>query len=495
MNIAMNTEDMNETLRIEVPSCEKEAAPGDRSKQAVTSYLSTLSDIWRDHGVNELISKLIRGEITAIEPNVELGDEAGYSYPAVDDILGTGGEATAKILRDLCREGILVEEYVDSILISPEGSIHLVPVERCPDCGSSSLTRGRIIEHFVCGHTGAEEDFKSGSKLVCPKCKKELKLIGTDYRNPGLRYTCHCCNGVFATPAIMYRCLRTEAAYKLDELRSIKLYSYHLNDSRRSWLEFELQPKRLFIEYLLRLGYEVEEYARLQGQSGTLHTIDLLASMNDPITRHTIAVGVLAAPPDDEVSIDSLFRFDSQSYDIGIRHRIVLAIPRLSSEAEKFAERQNIRVFGMSKLRYILYQQVFSLTHDRLKKVHSEKERPVTFGPGEWLRRFLENRGYRVAEEAVITGRSGTDHILDFYAEKVDNIVSHKLAAMLLVDKNNPVEDFQKIIQFDTAAYDAGVSDKVVIADPELCRAVRQFAAYQHIRLIELEDFERYCEK
>ena len=183
-------------------------------------------DLWKNPQAVRLISWLLGQDNTRIDPEINLQSKEGYAYPAADDVMDTSGKTTVSVLEALAEKEILSREDFERILLSPDGFIQLIPVERCPNCDSPQISRGKMIEHFACGHVGFEEEFTSGLKSVCPKCKKELKLIGTDYRTPGLRYTCHNCHGVFPLPTIKYRCLKTGEIYTLEELNHIWLYSY-----------------------------------------------------------------------------------------------------------------------------------------------------------------------------------------------------------------------------------------------------------------------------
>ncbi len=468
------------------------------------SVQRSMTNIWQNPKVVKLISWLLNEKNTRMNPEINLQSKDGFSYPEADDIMDTSGITTSLILESLVQEGVLLREDYERILLSPSGSVQLIPVERCPNCNSSHLSKGKMIEHFFCGHVGLEEDFISGLKSVCPKCKKELRLIGTDYRIPGLRYTCHSCGGIFPIPTIKYRCLKTDEIYDLEELRHVWLYSYRLNEARRKRLEFELEPKKRFVDYLHSLGYEVQESVRLQGRSGAKHTVDLLARMEDPIAKHTVAVGILAAQPDEEaVTIDSLFSFDSKIYDIGINHKIVLTIPRLASEAVKFAERQGIRVYGIEELGALLAKQseLPEIVSDNSEQPSAE---PVDYesepelaelGPKGYLKRLLEKKGYSVTENARIIGRSGAEHVLELYAQKDDGITSHQLAACVLMDGHTNANGVNEVVQFDTAAYDAGISDKVIITIPKLGKAAKQFAKYQHIKVLEAKDLIEFSSK
>jgi hypothetical protein len=488
--------------RVSEPSVdERKGAIGFPFGEEVESVQLDAVDIWQDPRVAKVINKMLSGEITVIEPQLDLNIKDGFCYPAVDHIIQAWGRATYRILQSMVEDGILVSEDYEKILLSPDGSVQLIPVQRCPSCDSLRISEGKMIEHFACGHVGVEEDFISGQKTVCPKCKKELKLIGTDYRIPGMRYTCHNCQEIFPLPAIKYRCLKTGEVYKLEELRHIWLYSYRFNEERRQRLEFELKPKMQFIEWLHGLGYQVRESARLKGTSGATHVVDLLATMEDPVATHTVAIGILAAPQGEEqVAIDALFGFDSKVYDIGIKHKIVLAVPRLASEAVKFAERQGIRVYGIEELRTLLSQKP-----EKMELVVDKKGRPALdaldksklkkLGPGAWLKWLLERENYQVTENASVSGRSGATYDIELYAHKDDGIVNHRLAACV-IDSEHPQEEIiDEVVQFDAAAYDAGISSKVVISVPGLSEAARRFAEYQHIKVLEAGDLDDFYSK
>ncbi len=466
-----------------------------------TSVQEKTTNIWQNPEAAKLISSLLSGKITQIDPEINLSLKDGFSYLEADDIMETSSRATSQILESLFEEGILLKENFEEILVSPTGSAQLMPIKRCPDCDSSELSQGKLIEHFSCGHVGIEEDFVSGLKYICPKCKKELKLIGTDYRSVGVRYICHNCHGIFPLPKIKCRCLRMGEIYDLEELQHVWLYSYRLNEEYRRRLEFELEPKKRLIDYLNHLGYDVQESAQVQGRSGATHTIDLLAHIDDTIAKHTVAIGVLAASQNEkEVTIDSLFSFDSKTYDIGIDHRIILAIPKITSEAAKFAKRQGIRVYGIEELRTLFSRQSDSLEtagderEEQPAECNSELEL-IKLGPKGWLKWFLENKGYHVTEKARVSGRSGAEHVIEMYAQKDDGIISHKLAACVIMNGHMPKDGVNEVMQFDTATYDAGILDKVIITVPELSKAAKQFAEFQRIKVLEAEDLDDFSNK
>jgi CheY-like chemotaxis protein len=483
-----------------VPTSPAPAASGPAPQQEALP--ENAKNIWQDPKIAGVMSGLLNGKVHQLSPVIDLSLADGFSYPEVDAVLGTTGRETALTLESLAKEGLLVKQDFDRILLSPAGSMQLVPVERCPQCDSSELKRGELIEHFNCGYIGLEEEFTDGLKQFCPKCKRELKLIGTDYRKPGLRYVCKSCHGVFPSPVIKFRCLKTGEIYPLQELRYLRLYSYRLNEAYRKRLEFELEPKRQLIECLVHLGYDVREGVQVKGRSGATHTIDMVAGIDDLLIRHTVAIGILASPNDkSEVSLDALFGFDSKAYDAGIENKMVIGVPGFSAEALRFAERQGIRVYRLEDLKALLGEkipetEIISIRRGK-EQIPDGPKQAGGSGPAARLKWLLETRGYRVIEQFKLTGRSGAEHVLEIYAEKDDGIINHKLAACVITNVGPESNDVNEVIKFDAAAYDAHIRDKIVISVPRLSKEARQFAEYQRIRVLEaneLADLFHRCE-
>ncbi len=106
---------------------------------------------------------------------------------------------------------------------------------------------------------------------------------------------------------------------------------------------FKFKSKLQLIEHLQQSGYKVKEKARLKGKSGARHTIDILATKDDGIITHHIAIGI--AEGKEPLPLERMFSFDDKVYDIGILDKAFIASPGLTPEARQFARRQNIKVF------------------------------------------------------------------------------------------------------------------------------------------------------
>jgi len=171
----------------------------------------------------------------------------------------------------------------------------------------------------------------------------------------------------------------------------------------------------------------------------------------------------------------------TKAYDIGIHDKILVVVPGLHREAEKFASQQRIKVLEVRDLETVLSSAAS-------KPGEEVKMEPFEFKSKSQLIGYLKQLGYQVEENAETQGRSGAKHNLDILATKDDGIVIHHIAIGIEVAEK-PVE-LDMVFDFDDKAYDIGILDKVFIAVPGLSREARQFAQRQKIRVFEVKELE-----
>ena len=225
--------------------------------------------VGEDEKAMKLAVELLAGNIIDIKPQLDFTTESGFFYPVVEQILGIKGKEVVPILESLVDKGILNREFFDRLLRCPQcQSVNLRPTTHCPKCGSGDIARGRVLEHLICKFVGLEDEFVSKGRYICPKCKQELRTIGSDYQSLGLLRKCHDCDEIFNIPLIKWRCLECTALTAEDKTAEVNIYSYGFNEEKRSRLEFELKSKLQLIEFLKQRGYEVSENAAVKGLGG-----------------------------------------------------------------------------------------------------------------------------------------------------------------------------------------------------------------------------------
>ena len=109
---------------------------------------------------------------------------------------------------------------------------------------------------------------------------------------------------------------------------------------------FKFENREQLIESLIKLGYRLEENANVRGRSGVEYTFDILAYTDIDQVGHSLGIDFLT--DDKEVNLEQVALFDTKAYETGIDDKIIVASPRLSTEAQQFAQHQRIKVFEVA---------------------------------------------------------------------------------------------------------------------------------------------------
>ena len=445
----------------------------------------TVKHPWQNEKVAKLLKAMLEGTIPEIKPQLNVQSELGFSFPTVNQLLNTTDKESVAILEPLTEEGILVRKFFDKFLHCPQcGSMNLRPVYCCPKCGLGNIIRGRVLEHLVCKYASTEEEFFFKGRLVCPKCKQELHTLDTDYRSLGVLYKCRGCDEIFNQPTIKWSCLKCSSITAEGKITEVDAYSYSLNEEKRNWLQFELKPKAQLLQFLQGRGYGIRENARVKGRSGAEHTFDLLATRDDGIVVHNIAIGIEIG--DKPLGLEKVFDFDDKAYDTGIHDKVLIAVPGVTQEASRFAARQRIKILKSKDLELFLASSIFP-SIAREPETESEKA-PFHFKSRSELISHLQGRGYGIEQNAKIKGRSGAEHSVDILATRDDGIVTYDIIIDIEV-ADKPI-GIDKVFDFDDKAYDYGIFDKVLIAIPGLNQEASRFARRQRIKVFEAEALE-----
>ena len=322
------------------------AIEAEEAQQAISGVEKTEKEM-------KLVASMLVAKIVDIKPQLDFTTELGFLYPIVEQAVNIKGKEAVSIVESLTNKGILIRSFYDRLLrCSRCQSINLRPSTHCPKCSSGDIVRGRILEHLACNYVGVEDEYSAKGRYICPKCKLELRTMGVDYQSRGVLRKCRDCSEIFNVPMIKWRCLKCSLLADEDEIGEVNVYSYRLDETKRNWLEFELQPKVQFLEFLKQHEYKVTENAKVKGKSGAEHSIDILATRDDGVITHNVAIGVEIAM--DKIGLDRILEFDVKSYDSGIHDKVLIVIPGLGEESEKFANYQRIKVLEPKDLEILL---------------------------------------------------------------------------------------------------------------------------------------------
>jgi len=101
----------------------------------------------------------------------------------------------------------------------------------------------------------------------------------------------------------------------------------------------------------------------------------------------------------------------------------------------------------------------------------------------EQIASYLKSQGYKVNPRFKILGRSGINHTFDMLAQRDDGLTIRTIAICFL-DKSDNEAQTSAIFDFANKAYDAGITEKVIIAIPELSPENNEIAQKQGIKVL-----------
>ena len=110
----------------------------------------------------------------------------------------------------------------------------------------------------------------------------------------------------------------------------------------------EFGTKAQLLKSLTERGYKTEEKVKVKGVSGAEYTFDTLAYMDDGLITHPVSIDFLSA--DDEVGMEPVSLIDARAQDTGIVRSVLVASPKLSDEARRFIQKQQVKVFETGKI-------------------------------------------------------------------------------------------------------------------------------------------------
>ena len=176
---------------------------------------------------------------SSLEPKWDPYAATGYVYPVTPSALDDA--SLLPELEELARRNYLERTFVDRISLCPSCESHALSVrEICIECHSSNIAAVETLVHFRCAFVGPASMFlEDAMGRRCPKCRRILQELGTDFASPGDSFSCRACNATFQVPDVGALCLSCGARFAADEMKAIKsreVYAYRLTGLGRSAL-------------------------------------------------------------------------------------------------------------------------------------------------------------------------------------------------------------------------------------------------------------------
>jgi len=149
------------------------------------------------------------------------------SLARISEYSGKKKEEILEYLKKLKEEEKVVQlDDIKEISCNTCGSVKIGQSFYCPGCNNSNFKHGKLIEHFKCGNVSVEDSYKND---ICPKCHKEIKIIGVDYKVIDNYYICSDCEEKFPEPTMDYVCIRCNNRFKLEQAKWITSEGFRSN--------------------------------------------------------------------------------------------------------------------------------------------------------------------------------------------------------------------------------------------------------------------------
>ena len=269
-------------------------------------------------------------------------------FPEVSRIVGNP-ESSVLLLEELASAGFYQKVKVGTDAICPECGDSKISVSQvCPLCESPDVEKVDRIEHYACGCIDREEKFHKEGQFICPKCGRELKIIGNDYRRLEDIFFCNQCKRDTSILKVIGRCADNSHAFSYDKVNLKPVYGYTFNESLREEVTAQCLLERPLAEYIESLGYKTETLTTLRGGTGAEHTFNIVASGGGRTAVITITSSL------NEVGRESVLNFFAELFDVKVDQGILVAMPRLSRDARTLAKLYAINFVEGETIREVL---------------------------------------------------------------------------------------------------------------------------------------------
>jgi response regulator of citrate/malate metabolism len=153
-----------------------------------------------------------------------LGSSSQISLARISEYCGITKEDALIHLKQLESEGKIQKiSDIKEISCNRCSSIKIGTTFQCPSCNSSNFKQGTLIEHYKCGNISLDDTYKDN---LCPKCRKEIKILGVDYKILKSYYVCNDCGNKFPDPATEFLCLKCDSKFKMEDAKWITSEGY-----------------------------------------------------------------------------------------------------------------------------------------------------------------------------------------------------------------------------------------------------------------------------
>ena len=139
------------------------------------------------------------------------------SYNMIAQLIGINDDHMLNHIKELESTGKIVQlDEKREICCNQCDSVRIIQTYSCPACNKNNFNIAKLIEHFPCGNFSEEKTYVDNK---CPKCNKEIKAVGVDYKVITGRYICNNCNDIFAELSTTFFCLKCESKFTMNDAK------------------------------------------------------------------------------------------------------------------------------------------------------------------------------------------------------------------------------------------------------------------------------------
>jgi hypothetical protein len=347
-----------------------------------------------------------------------------YDPSTGDNVYANIPEGSQYLLTELNSSGILEKYVLDQLPSCPQCDASNFGVAyACPYCQAHDIVRGMTIEHYACGHVDLESNFRRGNQLVCPKCNRPLKLIGTDYRRTGTDYHCNSCSKFFDSPIIELGCRKCGKSSKPEEVPLKPVYAYKINERLRGELVAHCTLETQFTDFLTKYGFEVNAPVVVQGLSGIEHTFDMHAWRKEK----DIMLDFVSANTD--IGPEEVAAFFAKIFDTKPRRAILIAMPKLTESGQKLSAMYGVEIIAADNVAQLIeaFSLVLNMPGEPGTQTHTiGLKTPVTTHEADRTREIAREITARLANQRD----SGSEEPLGTPSQRTQNISTDSLSAV-----------------------------------------------------------------
>jgi ribosomal protein L40E len=323
----------------------------------------------------KLLDQLAEGKIKSIVPEIGNKNKLGFSFPYIETLLEVSTEQTIQILESLTKKRVLKKVLFNKFLVCPKcKSSNTIPSKYCPKCNSANIFKTSIFEHLSCGYMGQPNKFDEKNGLICQKYKNNLQVSEKSNNNYDIcfdcGYKCIDCGERFIKAVEKLRCLNCSEIFSKNNAVYTNVYSYQFNEEYRDQIKIKPQDHyqlKCKIEHLLKkLGYNVQSAAKVQGKAGLEYDLDIIGVKSSGIFKHSLLIKISIS--DKEVNIEEVLKLFAKAFDANINNVILIAIPKLSEDARRFANYYGVRFFEVRDMsQFISINESLQQTHQPIE--------------------------------------------------------------------------------------------------------------------------------